>query len=136
VSYPPSPTQRTWNFWLAPALLAATVVIAVADLVLVAVSVTQFPHSVDLSDINKAPPLRIELPLFGLGFASVGALIASRLRGNSIGWLFVGLGLEGAVQAFGVEYGEMASHVPGGLPLSGVGTTLNGRIPVQLGVLA
>ena len=87
--------------------MAATVVIAIADLVLVGISVTQFPNSVVLTDINKAPPLRIELPLFGLGFASVGALIASRLRGNLIGWLFLGIGIQGALQALGVESGEL-----------------------------
>jgi signal transduction histidine kinase len=118
VSHSPSPDRRPWNFWLALALLAATVVIAIADLVLVGISVTQFPHSVDLTDINKAPPLRIELPLFGLGFASVGAMIASRLRGNLIGWLFLGIGVQGALQSLGVESGELSVRIHGGLPLA------------------
>ncbi|MFY9614066.1 MAG: GAF domain-containing sensor histidine kinase [Candidatus Dormiibacterota bacterium] len=111
----PRASKRPWNFWLALALWAATVVIAIADLVLVAISVT---HSVDLSDLNKAPPLRIELPLFGLGFASVGALIASRLRGNLVGWLFLGIGVQGALQSLGVESGELSVRIHGGLPLA------------------
>jgi signal transduction histidine kinase len=124
VGHSPSPTRRPWNFWLALALLAATVVIAIADLVLVGISVTQFPNSMVLTDINKAPPLRIELPLFGLGFASVGALIASRLRGNLIGWLFLGIGVEGALQALGVESGELSLRIHGGLPLASAAETI------------
>jgi signal transduction histidine kinase len=118
MSQTPRSSTRPWNFWLALGLWAATVTIAIADLVLVGLNVTQFPNSVDLTDINKGPALRIELPLFGLGFASVGALIASRLRGNLIGWLFVGIGVEGALQALGVESGELSVHIHGGLPLA------------------
>src|ERR1700682_3821565 len=88
----PRSSKKPWNFWLALALWGATVAIAIADLVLVGLTVSQFPNSVDMNDINKGLPLRIELPLFGLGFVSVGALIAARLRGNLIGWFFVGLG--------------------------------------------
>ena len=124
MSHTPRTSKRPWNFWLALALWVATVAIAIADLVLVGLNVTQFPNSVDVNDFNKGLPLRIELPLFGLGFASVGALIASRLRGNLIGWLFAGLGLEAALQALAVEYGERGAHIPGGLPVAAAAETI------------
>ncbi len=37
------------------------------------------------------------------GFATVGAVIAAR-RANTVGWLFVGLGLVAALQAFSMAY--------------------------------
>jgi signal transduction histidine kinase len=124
MSRTPRSPRRPWNFWLALALWVATVAIAVADLVLVGLNVAQFPNSVDLNDFNKGLPLRIELPLFGLGFASVGALITSRARTNLMGWLFAGIGLQGALQALGVEYGELGSHIHGSLPLAAAAETI------------
>ena len=52
------------------------------------------------------------------GFASVGAMIATR-RGNTIGWLFVGLGLVAALHALTMAYGERVTLIaPGSLPAS------------------
>ena len=42
-----------------------------------------------------------------------------------IGWLFVGLGLEGALQALAVEYGELSAHIYGGLPLASGAETIS-----------
>ena len=124
VSEAPHSSARPWNFWLALGLWVTTVAIAIADLVLVGLTVTQFPNSIDANDFNKGLPLRIELPLFGLGFASVGALISSRLPSNTIGWIFAGLGLQAALQALGVEYGERGAHIPGGLPMAAAAETI------------
>jgi signal transduction histidine kinase len=125
MSQMPRSSKRPWNFWLALALWLAAVAIAIADLVTLGMNVTQFPIRVDVTNLNSGLPLRIELPLFGLAFASVGALIASRLRSNMIGWLFVGLGLEGGLQALAVEYGELSAHIHGGLPLASGAETIS-----------
>jgi hypothetical protein len=51
------------------------------------------------------------------GFAVVGLVLAVRRPGNAIGWLFVGMGLIAAVQAFAVEYAMRALvTAPGSLP--------------------
>jgi hypothetical protein len=42
------------------------------------------------------------------GFAVVGLVLAVRRPGNAIGWLFVGMGLVAAVQAFAFEYAARA----------------------------
>jgi hypothetical protein len=51
------------------------------------------------------------------GFAVVGLVLAVRRPGNAIGWLFVGMGLIAAVQAFAFEYaiGALVT-APGSLP--------------------
>ena len=49
------------------------------------------------------------------GFATVGAMIVTR-RGNTVGWLFVGLGLVAALHAVTMVYGERVTLVaPGSL---------------------
>ena len=51
------------------------------------------------------------------GFAVVGLVLAVRRPGNAIGWLFVGMGLIAAVQAFALEYAVRALvTAPGSLP--------------------
>jgi hypothetical protein len=51
------------------------------------------------------------------GFAVVGLVLAVRRPGNAIGWLFVGMGLIAAVQAFALEYAIRALvTAPGSLP--------------------
>ena len=51
------------------------------------------------------------------GFAVVGLVLAVRRPGHAIGWLFVGMGLIAAVQAFAFEYAVLALlTAPGSLP--------------------
>jgi hypothetical protein len=51
------------------------------------------------------------------GFAVVGLVLAVRRPGHAIGWLFVGMGLVAAVQAFAFEYAARALvTAPGSLP--------------------
>jgi hypothetical protein len=51
------------------------------------------------------------------GFAVVGLVLAVRRPGHTIGWLFVGMGLVAAVQAFSFEYAIRALvTAPGSLP--------------------
>jgi len=53
-----------------------------------------------------------------LGYGGVGALVASRLPGNAIGWLFCGVAFVFALTAFTDEYVSLAVTRPGSLPFS------------------
>jgi hypothetical protein len=60
------------------------------------------------------------------GFATVGAMIAAR-RGNTVGWLFVGLGLVAALHALSLVYHERVALVaPGSLPAGSLAKGLGG----------
>jgi hypothetical protein len=60
------------------------------------------------------------------GFATVGALIAAR-RTNRVGWLFLGLGLVAALQAFTMVYAERDALIaPASLPAASAVQLLSG----------
>ena len=60
------------------------------------------------------------------GFATVGAVIAAR-RGNTVGWLFMALGLVAALHAVSMVYGERVTLLgPGSLPVGSVAQVLGG----------
>jgi hypothetical protein len=60
------------------------------------------------------------------GFATVGAAIAAR-RGNTVGWLFVGLGLVAALHAVTMVYGERVTLLgPGSLPAGSLAEVVGG----------
>jgi hypothetical protein len=60
------------------------------------------------------------------GFATVGVMIAAR-RGNTVGWLFMGLGLVAALHALSMVYEERATLLgPGSLPAGSVAQVLGG----------
>ena len=75
-------------------------------------------------DVSLPPDARLDLGftvlpgLLSLTYLLVGALIASRLPTNPIGWIFCGMGLIHAVQRFAVAYADYAIvenfAVPGG----------------------
>ncbi|HEX3630719.1 MAG TPA: histidine kinase [Candidatus Dormibacteraeota bacterium] len=52
--------------------------------------------------------LRIEIPLFAITFILVGALVATRLPRNAVGWIFWACGIEATIQALMTEYGWTA----------------------------
>jgi hypothetical protein len=59
-------------------------------------------------------------PLIWVSSAVVGGLVASRLPGNLVGWLFLGSALGSAVHAFGGQYAVYGMLTePGSLPLVG-----------------
>src|ERR687893_1607770 len=61
--------------------------------------------------------------VFALAFPTVGAVIASRRRGNAVGWIFCAIGLCGGVEVFTVEYGIYALVTnPGSLPAGVIAT--------------
>ena len=59
--------------------------------------------------------LRLEIPIFGITFGLVGALIASRHPKNPVGWIFWAGGVEAAIQSIMTEYSWTAVRV-GKLP--------------------
>jgi signal transduction histidine kinase len=74
------------------------------------------------SDISLPPPERVDPGLIvltevlSLAYPTVGALIASRLPTNPIGWIFCGVGLLYAAQRFGVVYADYAVLMNSALP--------------------
>ena len=73
-------------------------------------------------DIPFSPPERVDPGLIvltevlSLAYPTVGALIASRLPTNPIGWIFCGVGLLYAAQRFGVVYADYAVLMNSALP--------------------
>jgi hypothetical protein len=60
------------------------------------------------------------------GFATVGAVVAAR-RANTVGWLFVGLGLLAASHAFSMAYAERDTLIdPASLPAGTIVGLLSG----------
>jgi signal transduction histidine kinase len=61
-----------------------------------------------------------------LGYSTVGAILASRARGNVIGWLMIGIGLAFALTGASGEYSTYAfvTH-PGGMPLASFAALLS-----------
>ena len=92
--------------WLAWSLWALTVILVALGLLLfwVAIGKVHDPFS----------PYLLNLCISALSLSTVGALIASRHTGNSIGWLFCASGLLFGVQVFAGEYGLYALFVARG----------------------
>jgi hypothetical protein len=63
-------------------------------------------------------PNDLSLILVFLCFATVGAVIASRRGGNTVGWLCCAIGLSAFFGAFSEEYSRYAVAHPGSLPAS------------------
>jgi hypothetical protein len=98
------PVRVAWWVW------AAAAVLFVASVVLLIAVVPEY-------GINGAlDPHLLLIP----GYASVGAVIASRRPGNRIGWLFLALGLVSATETVAFLYALLALDRSTGLPF-GVG---------------
>src|SRR5438034_11513711 len=63
--------------------------------------------------VDDANPIEIILPI---GFALVGALVASRRPENAIGWIFLGLALVAAVPGIADQYVRRGLLIPRSLP--------------------
>ena len=118
--------------WLAWSLCALCVVLAVLTLVLAFV----------VPPLENRPNdgLAVLMVVVALAYPTVGALIASRLPANPIGWLFCGLGLFFVAQRFTEVYADYAllvnSTLPWGESAAWFSTTVAGGSPSGLvGVL-
>jgi signal transduction histidine kinase len=94
--------------WLAWSLCAVCVVLAVLTLVLAFV--------VPPLENRPSDGLAVLMVVIALAYPTVGALIASRLPANPIGWLFCGLGLFYVAQRFTEVYADYALLVNTTLP--------------------
>jgi len=70
-----------------------------------------------LNSLSQAPVLDVLFLLLFMSFATVGALVASRRPGNTVGWIFCALGLFGSLAAASEGYAVYALATrPGSLP--------------------
>ena len=86
-------------------------VIALATLVLLAVG----PGRVLPSDIFSGVG-GVSFLVLAMTFASVGALVARRVPGNRIGWIFLLTGLANSVQLLSWQYADVGLHATNRLP--------------------
>ncbi|MBA2671784.1 MAG: hypothetical protein H0U67_15565, partial [Gemmatimonadetes bacterium] len=90
-------SRLAWSLW------AATLGLVTISVVLYATS-TRFLHG--------GSPYLLNLSVAALGLSTVGALVASRRPGNSVGWLFGVTGLLYGLTSFVGEYSLYAFFVP------------------------
>jgi hypothetical protein len=101
--------KRAWTWWLAWGLLALVLVLALATLVVDAL--TTDPSETGESDVGT-----VTLVLSFLAFAVVGALVASRQPRNAVGWLFLATPVFAFGGAFAEEYAFRAIIASPGEP--------------------
>ncbi len=63
--------------------------------------------------------------LLALTFASVGVLVATRVPGNNVGWVFCLTGFASVVQLLAWQYADVGLHPVGRLPAAAAVATLN-----------
>ncbi len=92
-------TRLAWSLWVACVVfIALTLLLGFAT-----------PESILLRRGERADPvLAVLMGLLSLAYPTVGALIASRLPTNPIGWIFCGAGLLYATQRFSIAYADYA----------------------------
>jgi two-component system NarL family sensor kinase len=97
--------SRRTAAWLAWSVWAVCVVLIALTLVL---DFTTEELPLELSGIRYDPGFAVLTGVLSLAYPAVGALIASRLPTNPIGWIFCGLGLIYATQRFAIAYADHA----------------------------
>jgi hypothetical protein len=97
--------SRRTAAWLAWSLWAACVVLITLALVLDFMT-EELP--LDVGGLRYHPGFAVLTGVLSLAYPAVGALIASRLPTNSIGWIFCGLGLIYVTQRFTTAYADHA----------------------------
>src|SRR5918995_92989 len=97
--------SRRTAAWLAWSVLAVCVVLIALALVLDFMT-EELP--LELGGLRFDPGFAVLTGLLSLAYPAVGALIASRLPTNPIGWIFCGLGLIYVMQRFAIAYADHA----------------------------
>jgi hypothetical protein len=97
--------SRRTAAWLAWSLCAVCVVLIALTLVL---DFTTEELPLELGGIRYDPGFAVLTGVLLLAYPTVGALIASRLPTNPIGWIFCGLGVIYATQRFAIAYADHA----------------------------
>src|ERR671922_258904 len=89
--------------WLAPSLWALSLALIALHYLFLGLSrPAPVPDAIDFEDSWV-------IVIFALAFSSVGALVASRRPGNSIGWVFSAVGITWAVLVFAPAYAAYVS---------------------------
>ena len=91
--------------WLAWSVLAVCVVLITLALVL---DFTTEELPLDVGGFRYDPAFAVLTGVLSLAYPAVGALIASRLPTNPIGWIFCGSGLIYVTQRFAIAYADHA----------------------------
>src|SRR3712207_3029031 len=99
--------RLAWSLWG-----ACVVLITLALLLDFATPASNLPRAGE----RAAPFLAVLMGLLSLAYPTVGALIASRLPTNPIGWIFCGLGVLYVAQRFTEAYADYALLVNRALP--------------------
>ena len=100
--------------WLAWSIFAVCVALIALALLLGFITRESFPFR---PGERLDPILAVLMGVLSLAFPTLGALIASRLPTNPIGWIFCGLGLLYVAQRFTEAYADYAlleNALPGG----------------------
>jgi hypothetical protein len=92
-------TRLAWSLWV-----ACVVLITFALLLDFATPESNLPRAGERPD----PVFAVLMGLLSLTYPTVGALIASRLPTNPIGWIFCGAGLLYETQRFSIAYADYA----------------------------
>src|SRR5215207_968249 len=110
--------SRRTAAWLAWSVCAVCVALIVLTLSLDFSTDDSLTRSAWVFSQRPAPALAVLTGMLSLAFPTVGALIASRLPANPIGWIFCGVGLLYTAQRFAQAYADYALLVnfafPGG----------------------
>src|SRR5215213_656393 len=104
--------SRRTAAWLAWSLWAGCVA-----LIAIALLLDFLPDNVfGLTPGRVSPSLAVLTGVLSLAYPTVGALIASRLPSNSIGWIFCGVGLLYAAQRITIAYADYVVLMDSALP--------------------
>jgi signal transduction histidine kinase len=97
--------RLAWSLWVACVVLA-TLALALDFATPESIQIHFRPGE------RPGPVLAVLMGLLSLAYPTVGALIASRLPTNPIGWIFCGAGLLYEIQRFSIAYADYALLTP------------------------
>jgi signal transduction histidine kinase len=130
--------SRRTAAWLAWSVCAVCVALIVLTLSLDFSTDDSLTRSAWVFSRRPAPALAVLTGMLSLAFPTVGALIASRLPANPIGWIFCGVGLLYTAQRFAQAYADYALLVnfafPGGEYMVWFSGLVDFRGPVLAGI--
>ena len=128
-----SPRTAAWLAWSVCAVCVALIVLALLLDFLTGEVLPPGPPGQRLG-----PGLAVLTAVLSLAFPTVGALIASRLPANPIGWIFCGMGLLYTAQRFSTAYADYALlenfAFPGGEYVAWISGLIDFSGPILAGV--
>ena len=89
-------------------LLFAVCVVLIALALVLDFLTPELIFGVDTPDLRPGPTIAVITGVLSLAYPTIGALIASRLPTNPVGWIFCGMGLLYGVQRFASAYADYA----------------------------